>query len=205
MNEQGTEEWFNDRLGKVTASRIADIVAKTKTGESASREKYMLQLLAERVTNVREPTFLNTAMQWGTDQEPVAKLSYQIETGKTVVNVGFIPHPNIAMSGASPDGLVDDDGLVEIKCPNTSTHLQFLINQKIPKSHYDQMQWQMSCTNRKWCDYISFDPRVQANIQLEIIRIERNEVYIQELEFNVGKFLDELLHMEINLLNKDAP
>lgn len=190
--EQRTEEWYSARLGKVTASRVADVVAKTKSGYSTSRANYMAQLLCERLTKVKGESFQSSAMVWGVEQEPNARSAYEAETGLLVVETGFIPHPDIEWAGASPDGLVSDEGLVEIKCPIPATHIDFLMTGKIPSNYETQMQWQMACTGRLWCDYVSYDPRLPANMQLKIVRIPRNQIYISELEREVSMFLSEL-------------
>jgi putative phage-type endonuclease len=190
--EQRTEEWFSARLGKVTASRVADVVAKTKSGYSSSRANYMAQLVVERMTNKQAESYSNAAMEWGTEQEPLARAAYEAEVGVLVDEVGMIDHPTVEMSGASPDGLVGDDGLVEIKCPTTATHIDTLMGEEAPKKYYDQMQWQMSCTGRKWCDFVSFDPRMPEGLQLFVKRVERDDEYIAMLESEVATFLQEV-------------
>jgi putative phage-type endonuclease len=192
MIEQGTPEWFAQRLGKVTASRIADIMAKTKTGVSASRGNYLAQLVAERLTGQSADTFKSGAMQHGTETEPQARMVYEAETGQIVTEVAMINHPTIEMSGASPDGLVGTDGLVEIKCPNTSTHIASLMADKAPSGYIPQMQWQMACTGRAWCDFVSFDPRMPEDMQLLIKRVPRDEALIAEYEAEVIRFLAEV-------------
>jgi len=189
--DQRTEEWHAARLGKVTASRIADVVAKTKTGYGASRAAYMAQLICERLTGQRTEGFTNAAMQWGTDTEPRARAAYELHTGRAVVEVGFI-QLDVLAAGASPDGLVGDDGLVEIKCPATATHIDYLLSQSVPGKYGLQMQWQMFCTDRKWCDFVSFDPRLPADLEIWIKRVDRDEALIADLCIEVGAFLDEL-------------
>jgi len=190
--EQGSPQWFAQRCGKATASRISDIVSKTKTGYSASRTNYMAQLVVERMTQSIAESYSNVAMEWGTENEPFARAAYEIKTGNTVDQVGSIDHPTIFMSSASPDGFVGNWGCLEIKCPNTSTHIETLLGAEPVKKYYDQMQWQMACTNRSWCDFLSFDPRMPAHLQLFVKRIERNDVYIAELEGEVIQFLSEV-------------
>ena len=190
--EQGTPEWFAQRCGKATASRISDIVAKTKTGYSASRANYMAQLVVERMTQTIADSYSNVAMEWGTENEPFARVAYEVKTGNTVDQVSAIDHPRIAMSAASPDGLIGDDGCLEIKCPHTSTHIATLLGEEPVKKYYDQMQWQMACTDRKWCDFVSFDPRMPSHLQLFVKRIERNDDYIEQLEKEVVQFLMEV-------------
>jgi putative phage-type endonuclease len=189
--EQRTDEWFTARLGKVTASRVADVVAKTKAGYSASRENYMADLIVERLTGQKASSFSNAAMEWGTEQEPNARAAYSARTGELVEEVGFIDHPTIPMSGASPDGLVNE-GCVEFKCPNTATHLEYLLAGKPVEKYATQMQWQMACTRRPWCDFASYDPRLPEHLQLLIVRVPRDDKRIAELETEVRKFLIEL-------------
>lgn len=189
---QGSPEWFAIRLGKVTASRVSDVVARTKTGPSASRANYMGQLIAERLTGEVVPAYVSAEMQWGTDQEPHARSAYEFRTDAPVEQVGFIDHPVIANSGASPDGLVGDDGLLEIKCPNTSTHIDTLLGHAMPGKYLNQVQWQMACTGRQWCDFVSFDPRMPEMMSLFIVRVSRNDELIADLEKQVREFLAEV-------------
>jgi putative phage-type endonuclease len=190
--EQRSNEWFALRLGKVTASRVADLMAKTKTGYSATRENYMAQLVVERISNSQAETFTNAAMQWGTDQEPFARGEYEATQGVMVEECGFVSHPTIEMAGASPDGLVGDDGLIEIKCPNTATMIDVLLTGNVASKYYTQMQFQMACTGRQWCDYVVFDPRMPAKAQMFIKRVARDEAFIAEMEAEVTKFLSEV-------------
>jgi putative phage-type endonuclease len=190
--QQGTNEWFSARVGKVTASRVADIMAKTKSGYSASRENYMAQLIVERFTGEKSESFSSAAMQWGTEQEPFARAAYEAREGVFVDEVGFISHPTIDGAGASPDGLVGDDGLVEIKCPNTATMIDTLINETVPNKYYAQMQMQMACTGRAWCDYVVFDPRMPSNAQLFVKRVVRDDKFVADMESEITKFLDEV-------------
>lgn len=190
--EQRTEEWYAARLGKVTASRVAEVVAKTKTGYSTSRANYMAELICERLTGMQGASFVNAAMMWGTETEPTARSAYEAMSGSLVVETGFVPHATVDMSGASPDGLVGDDGLVEIKCPITATHIETLLGETVPSKYITQMQWQMACTGRKWCDFVSFDPRMPANMQLYVKRVKRDDEFIAFLETEVSSFLIEL-------------
>jgi putative phage-type endonuclease len=192
MIEQGTPEWHQLRLGKVTASRVKDVMAKTKTGVSATRQNYLTELVVERRTGSPSEGFSNAAMAWGTEQEPEARRRYEAEKGVLVQEVAFVDHPTIPMSGASPDGLVGEDGLVEIKCPNTKTHIETLLANKAPSQYISQMQWQMACTDRAWCDFVSFDPRMPDDEQFFCIRVPRDDEYIQSLEVEVLKFLGEV-------------
>ena len=190
--EQQSAEWFAARIGRVTASRVADVIAKPKSGYSASRANYLAELVAERLSGTRAEGFTNSAMQWGTDQEPEARLAYEFRTDEEVEEVGFFQHPVIAMSGASPDGLVSDDGLIEIKCPNTATHIETLLTGIIPGKYETQMLWQMACTGRDWCDFASFDPRLPEAMRLYVKRFYRDNERIAELEDEVRTFLFEL-------------
>ena len=192
MMDQGTEEWFTIRIGKVTASRVADVIAKTKTGYSASRDNYMAQLICERLTGLKGESFTNAAMQHGTDTEPLARAAYEAFQDILVDEVGFVPHPSIIMAGASPDGLVGDDGLLEIKCPNTATHIETLLSQSVPGKYNTQMQFQMACTGRQWCDFVSFDNRLPDELQLFVKRVPRDNDFIKQMEDEVVKFLNEL-------------
>jgi putative phage-type endonuclease len=199
--EQRSEEWFAARCGKVTASRVADIIAKTKTGPSASRENYLAQLVCERMTGKPSESFTSAAMLHGTETEPFARAAYEAAKDVLVEEVGFIVHPSIEGAGASPDGLVGLFGLVEIKCPNTATHIQTLLDQKVPEKYNTQMQWQMSCTGRQWCDFVSFDPRMAEGLQLFIKRVEYDPIYVSQLEKEVIFFLMDV-EEKINKLNK---
>lgn len=190
--DQGSADWFAIRCGKVTASRVADVIAKTKTGPSASRTNYAAQLIAERLTNTVAESYSNAAMAWGTEQEPEARLAYEFRTDAEVEQIAFVLHPTIAMSGASPDGLLGNDGMVEIKCPNTATHIETLLGQAIPEKYRTQMLWQMACTGRQWCDFVSFDPRMPEEMRLFVQRLSRDDARIAELEAEVSAFLFEV-------------
>jgi putative phage-type endonuclease len=192
MIEQRSDAWFEARIGKVTASRVADVIAKTKTGYSATRDNYMAQLVCERLTGQKGESFTNAAMQHGTETEPLARISYEVAQNVLVDEVGFVPHPTIEMAGASPDGLVNDDGLLEIKCPNTATHIETLLSQTVPGKYNTQMQFQMACTGRQWCDFVSFDNRLPQELQLFVKRVPRDNVFIRLIEGEIVQFLAEL-------------
>jgi putative phage-type endonuclease len=193
MSNQGTPEWLSERLGYVTASRISNVLSKGKGGaESLTRKKYLYQIIAERLSNQPQESYTNSSIQWGTETEPLARLSYESETCNFVTEVGFIKHPTIEWTGASPDGLVGDDGLIEIKCPNTSTHIDTLLNDTIDKAYVYQMQWQMECTGRAWCDFVSYDPRIGENNALKIIRVHRDNELIETIKKSIAEFLAEI-------------
>lgn len=190
--EQGSAEWFAARAGKVTASRMADVMARTKSGYGAARGNYMAELICERLTGAKAEGYTNAAMQWGTDTEPQARAAYEFMTDTAVAETGFHLHPAIGDMGASPDGLVGPDGLIEIKCPNTATHLDTLLAEAVPQKYLLQMQTQMACTGRAWCDFVSFDPRLPVELQIWIKRIVRDDAVISEIESEARKFLGEL-------------
>lgn len=190
--DQRTAEWFAARAGKATASKIADIMATTKSGYAASRANYAAQLICERLTGEVEPAFCSPAMAWGTEKEPEAREAYRIYNLCEVTEIGFVDHPTIPMSGASPDGLVGDDGLVEIKAPNTATHIETLRTGAVPGKYVKQMLWQMACTGRRWCDFASYDPRMPDEMRLIVIRLHRCDETIAAMEAEVSKFLAEV-------------
>lgn len=189
---QGSDEWLAARQGKVTASRVADIIAKTKSGYSASRAKYAGELIVERLTGVSPERFTNAAMAWGTEVEPQARTAYEYNRAAKVDIVGFVAHPTIADSGASPDGLVGGDGLVEIKCPESHTHIETLVGKAVPVKYVAQIQWQLACTGRQWCDFVSYDPRLPEAMQFFCVRVHRVPEIIEELEKEVVTFLNEI-------------
>jgi putative phage-type endonuclease len=188
---QGTEEWHLHRLGRVTASRVADVLATLKTGEAASRRNYRMELVCQRLTGQREEGYTNSHMERGIELEPIARSLYEFKKGVTVEEVGFIDHPSIEMSGASPDGIVGD-GLIEIKCPTPGNHVEVLLSGKAPTKYIPQMQWQMACTGAKWCDFVSYCPLVGDNLALFVVRVERDDIYIAETENVVKLFLTEV-------------
>ena len=199
MIQQGTPEWLAMRAGKVTASRVADILAKTKTGVSASRGNYLIQLAIERATGNIEPSFTNEAMQWGIDNEAQARMAFEVQTGQFVDQVPFVDHPNIDGFGCSPDGLIGNLGLVEIKCPNSATHWSYIKANQPPTKYFIQMQAQMACTMTEWCDFVSFDPRMPERSQLLVVRVPRDQNFIDEMEKEVKQFLNEV-QIEVNLM-----
>ncbi len=192
MIDQGTPEWHQERCGKATASRIADIIATTKSGPSASRKNYLAQLVAERLTGTVAESYTNAAMQWGQNTEEQARATYAFLKGVDVLKAPFVLHPAIPDSGASPDGFVGEDGLIEIKCPNTATHIETLLAGKIDGKYITQMQWQMACTGRQWCDFVSYDPRMPEHLAIWVKRVPRDDAMIEELESAVRVFLAEV-------------
>ena len=198
--EQGSIEWHQARLGKVTASRISDVMAKLKSGgEAATRSSYRLQLVTERLTGKPTEMFKNAAMQWGSDTEPFARSTYEAMTGILVVLEGFVDHPTIKNAGASPDGLVGRDGLIEIKCPESKTHVEYLCSGSPPSEYVRQMQFQMACTGRDWCDFMSYDPRLPESLQTLIVRVERDDKAIATIESEVVAFLETVDELETKL------
>lgn len=191
--DQRSQEWLEIRLGKATASRVADIMAKGRSGApSASRANYAAQLVCERLTGQPTETFTSSAMQWGTDNEGAAREAYEFMLNVNVEQVGFVDHPELPRTGASPDGLVGEHGMLEIKAPNTATHIETLVNDKIAERYITQIQWQLACSGRRWADFVSFDPRMPTEMQLYVKRIPRDEARINELETEVAKFLKEV-------------
>ncbi len=191
MHEQRTEGWFQARLGKVTASRVDDVMAKTKSGYSASRKNYMMELICQTLSGSCEDNYVSSAMQRGIDLEPVARGAYEADRGLFVNETGFVIHPEIDHFGASPDGLVGADGLLEIKCPNTATHLAFLKSGKPDRKYILQMHAQMLCTSRKWCDFVSYDDRLQG-LEYKCVRVDFDEGLANEILTEVNLFIEEM-------------
>jgi putative phage-type endonuclease len=191
---QGTPEWLASRAGRVTASMISAVLMKPET---AGYRDYQAQLVAEILTGKPQgSSFTNEHMQLGTETEPLARSAYEAETGFSVDEVGLCIHPTIDRAGASPDGLVGNSGLVEIKCPKVATHLAYLIAGVVPAGYKNQMMWQMACTGRDWCDFVSFRPDLPAHLQLFLIRFHRDQKEIDKLETAVNAFLatvDEMI------------
>ena len=203
MIEQGSREWLELRLGKVTASRITDVLAKGKSGEALTREDYRYELVVQRLTGDPGESFTNAAMEWGTTTEPQARIVYEAEMGLFVEQVPFVLHPTIENFGCSPDGLVQDIGLVEIKCPSSKNHIKYLNAGKPPAKYVPQMQCQMAVTGRQWCDFVSFDPRLPTDLQLFVARLDRDEEYIKSMEVEVVKFLTEVETMYTQLKERN--
>jgi putative phage-type endonuclease len=200
--EQRTDEWYAARLGLATASNFGKVLAKIKTGEAADRRNYRAQLVIERLTGNRQEGYSNAAMQWGTEQEPFARIAYMADRGVDVQEVGFIQHETL-MAGCSPDGLIGADGLIEIKCPVSATHIETLKTQHMPLEHMPQVQGQMWIAGREWCDFVSYDPRMPEKLQMFVQRIPRDEQYIKALSFEIERFLEEVA-AEVTALQKIA-
>jgi len=196
MKLQGTPEWFEAKLGKIGASHISDVMAK---GSGTTRNNYMMRLLCERLTGNHEETYSNAAMQRGIEEEPMAIAEYELATGRLVTAVGFVDNPKVPMSGASPDGLVGDDGLIEVKSPNTAQHVDALLAGKIDRKYRLQMMWQIYCTQREWCDFVSYDSRMPPKHQLVVIRVEKDNAVITDIRIAVETFLAELDALEAKL------
>ena len=191
--EQGSDEWKQARLGHVSASNVAAVMSKTKEGkESATRKAYKIRLVAERMTGLAQETYKNAAMEWGNECEPFARMAYEAHQRLFVEKTGFWKHPTKEWIGVSPDGLIGDDGLIEIKCPNTTTHLEYLWDEVVPTEYRKQIQMQLWVTGRQWCDFVSYDPRLPHKNQLFIKRCERDEDLIFAMAVEVEKFLDEI-------------
>ena len=192
--EQRTDEWRMIRCGKVTGSRITDVLAKVKDpkAEAATRRSYRAEIIAEILTGLPVESYISPAMQWGIDTEPFARAAYELTCNTTVDNVGFAIHPHLPRFGSSPDGTIGEDGLVEIKCPNTATHIDYILAGAVPTDYQAQMLAEMACTGRQWCDFVSFDPRLPRHLQLFVRRFSRDETRIAEIEQKVAKFLAEV-------------
>ncbi len=202
---QGSDEWLLARCGKATASRMGDLMARTKSGWGASRANYQAELVIERLTGKPADRFVSPAMEWGSKCEPEARALYEFLYDCEVRQVGLVAHETIAHSLASPDGLIGSDGLVEIKCPNSATHVQTLLGAPIADAYHKQMAWQMACTGRKWCDFVSYDPRLPPEMQIHVTRVKRNDDLIRELEVEVSAFLSEVAETVEKLRAKYQP
>jgi putative phage-type endonuclease len=198
--EQRTQEWFDARLSKVTASRVADVIAKTRTGVSTSRQNYLTQIVTERLTGKKADSgYINQAMQDGIDREEAARSLYELKYG-IVKEVGFIDHPTIAMSGASPDGIIaDGDGVLEIKCPIETTHTNTLMTDKVPSKYIPQIQWQMAVTGARFAHFVSYNPNFPDNMVLFVKQVDRDDEYIKMLVDEIITFLKEVDNTIIKL------
>jgi putative phage-type endonuclease len=189
--EQGTTEWFNARLGKITASRLNAVMAKNKSGPAATRANYMMELICQKLSSQREESYTNAPMQRGVELEPIARGAYEAANGLFVEEIGLVDHPSIKGFAASPDGLVGDKGLIEIKCPNTATHVEFLKSGKIKRDYILQVHAQMLCTERDWCDFVSYDDRLDG-LEYKCVRVEFDAELAHEIMMEVNKFLTEM-------------
>lgn len=209
--EQGSDAWKDARCARVTASRIKDILAKVKSGEAASRANYRAQIVAERASGKpQDDDFFSKEMRWGVENEPYARAAYEMATGTMVHQVGMVVHPKDPRCAASPDGVVgwdgknEPEGLIEAKCPLTKNHLAYIKSGIVPPEYQGQILWQLAVTGAKWCDFVSFDPRLVGKfepLQLYICRMERDEARIRDIEMEVERFLDECDCEEKSLLD----
>lgn len=204
MIDQRTDEWFAQRMGKVTASRVADVMATIKSGEAAARRNYKMELLCQRLTGQREEGFNSAAMQRGTDLEPIARSEYELRNDVMVSETGFVIHPVVEQFGASPDGLVGESGLLEIKCPNTATHIEFLRTGRPDSRYVWQMMAQMACTDRGWCDFVSYDDRLPEKLSYASVCIHRNADAEAAMLKEITAFLSELDALETEMRERMA-
>jgi len=191
MIAQGTPEFFAQRLGHVTASMMSHVLAVGKSGEALTRKNYRLQLVAERMSGKVAESFSSSAIEFGIANEPLARMQYESYAGTLVDLAPFCTHPSIKWVGASPDGFVND-GLLEIKCPNTQTHLNYRLDNRCPPRYVDQIQCQLWCTERDWADFVSFDPRLPERLQLFVFRVQRDDRLIRDMQKETIKFLSEV-------------
>jgi putative phage-type endonuclease len=189
MIAQGSPEWHEQRRGRVTGSRIHCLIA---SGNGAGRKSYMRELLLERLTGKVAEGFRSAAMDRGTELEADAVRAYEFFHDQTSIEVGFVTHPTLDLAGASPDRLVGHDGVVEVKCPLGPAHLDFLEGKSIKPEYVSQMQWEMACTGRAWCDFVSFNPDFPEAMRLRVVRVQRDEAHIRKLEAATRSFLEEL-------------
>jgi putative phage-type endonuclease len=194
--EQNTPEWLQARCGRITASRVRDVLNWLKSGkESEKRASYRVEILSERLTGRMESKNVNAEMQWGIDNEAAARFAYEQFIRAEVKRIGFVIHPSMDFFGASPDGLVGEDGGIEIKCPKTSTHLEWMFDGIIPDEHRYQMVAGICCTERKWWDFVSYDPRLPRHLRLFIVRMQRDESEVAKVEQEVLRFNEEVESM----------
>jgi putative phage-type endonuclease len=191
---QGSAAWLQARVGLLTASRFGDIMAKPKRGtaELACRRDYRMELICERLTSRAGEHYVSREMDFGSDNEPFARTAYEVGTGSMVDEVGLVMHPTLDFAAASPDGLVDDDGCIEIKVPKTSTHIEWKLADVVPEEHIPQMMWVMACCEREYCDFVSFDPRLPLGLRFFVKRLERDEKLIAEMEYAAIEFNAEI-------------
>jgi putative phage-type endonuclease len=194
--EQGTAEWLHDKCGNVGASRLNDVMAKIGKGEAATRRNYRAELVCELLTGKSQESYCSPDMQRGIELEPLARAAYEVYQNVMVDQTGFVMHPTVPRSGASPDGLIGEDGLVELKCPKTANHIDYLLGKVPPTQYQPQMLWQMACTGRQWCDFVSYCPDLPEPLQLFVVRFPRDNGRIEEMEKEVTQFnaeVDEII------------
>jgi putative phage-type endonuclease len=189
---QGSKEWHAARAGSLGASSLHEVVAKTKSGWSTSRANRMASLILERLTGKPQDSYTNAAMQHGVDTEPEARAAYEFHADADVTLVGLVRHPSIVGTHASPDGLVGQSGVLEIKCPQPAAHLALLEGEPIPSKYLIQVQWQIRCCDREWGDFVSYNPFFPERMRLFAQRVPRDDKHITELEASVRDFLSEL-------------
>lgn len=201
--EQGTAQWLDIRRGKITASRIADVMDFLKKGgEGASRRNYRTELLAERLSGRGEDHYVSAEMEWGTEFEPQARAAYEIANDVMVAQIGFVLHPVFDFAGSSPDGLVGDDGYAEFKCPKTTTHLKWLQAGVVPEEHRDQCLFNMRCEERSWADFVSYDPRLPDGLRIFVARMERDDKRIADIDAEVERFNEEVQAVQSQLSSR---
>lgn len=201
--EQGSAAWLYERCGYITASRFGAVISKTKAGKpTAEREKYLMELVIERITGQPQDHFTSGAMQWGIEQEKASRMDYEAQNGRIIEEVGFIKHKTLPMVGGSPDGLIGDDGGWESKSPfNSANHIYTLL-QGMPEEHIAQVQGLMWITGREWWDFQSYDPRLPEPLCRYIQRIPRDEKYITAMEQEIITFSAEVAAMTKTLADK---
>ena len=199
--EQGTDEWKKARLGYVSASNLDAVMAKNKSGEATTRKNYKIRLVTERLTKQIGESFTSAAIEWGVQQEGFARMAYEAKTNILVDKTGFWKHSSIPWVGCSPDGLAEG-GLVELKCPNSTTHVEYIFANKLPSEYVKQVHGQLWVMEREWADFVSYDPRMPERNQLFVIRVHRDDALIKEMETEVKKFLSEVEEI-IEKLSKD--
>ena len=194
-------EWYKARIGMVTSSKVHDAITKRQRGgthDLADRRKLKMQMISEMLTGETTEHYVSQAMDWGVENEPRARAEYEYRTGRNVEQLGIVMHPTNPRAAATADGWVAPNGILEIKCPETYTHLEYLASGQIPSDYLDQINWQMACCGPEieWCDFVSYDPRIEADdLQMLIVRHERDEKRIAEMEDLVGEFLSELIQL----------
>lgn len=202
--QQNTPEWLNLRLGKCTGSRVKDALQLLRNGEpGAKRKNYLIELVTQRMTGFAVDHYVSDAMIWGSEQEKYARAAYEVVTGNDVDLVGMYVHPNIADFSSSPDGIIGADGLVEIKCPQSTTHVEWMFDGVVPEEHKLQLYAEMACSERQWVDFVSFDPRLLPRHRVLIKRLERDDVVIAAMEKGIKEFLFDVESAikELNRLN----